>query len=120
MRIGELSRRSGLSRDTIRFYERNGLLSSAPSATATNDYRDYSEQTVERLVMITEAREAGFSVDDLRQLFTHLEAGAEGAFDADPFLDRKIAEVTKLIERSTRLLAMLENAKKAIQGPHGP
>jgi DNA-binding transcriptional MerR regulator len=116
MRIGELSRRSGLSRDTIRFYERNGLLSSAPSSGDTNNYRDYPEQALERLMMIGEAREAGFSVSELKLLFDHLESG--DAFEADGFLDRKIAEVAKLIERSTRLLAMLKRAKNALRGPH--
>jgi len=116
MRIGELARRSGLSRDTIRFYERSGLLSSSPASGGTNNYRDYPEATLERAVMITEAREAGFSISEIKLLFDHLETGE--AFEADQFLDRKIAEVSKLIERATRLLTMLRTAKKAIRGPH--
>ena len=100
MRIGELARRSGLSRDTIRFYERKGLLDSAPSRQKTNTYRDYPEESVERLEMITQARAVGFSVADLQKLTRHLNAMRTRAFDAEGFLDAKIAELRALIGRS--------------------
>lgn len=68
MRIGELATRSGLTRDTIRFYERNGLISSSPSESATNSYRDYPEEALTWLVFLTGAREAGLSIADLRDI----------------------------------------------------
>jgi len=47
MRIGELAKRSEVSRDTIRFYERNGLIFSMPSDSGTNSYREYFEERSE-------------------------------------------------------------------------
>jgi len=126
LRIGELSRRTGMARDTIRFYEREGLISSEMSVEPSNSYRRYDEALVDRLLMIAEARDAGFSVADLRRLFTGLDGMADGAFDAQDFMDKKIADLRALIARSKKLIAMLQAAKRAlassliVEGPsHG-
>ncbi len=118
MRIGELAKRTGLSRDTIRFYEKHGLIESVPDAEPTNTYRDYPEALVEQLAMIGEAREAGLSVADLAELTRHIDRSATEAFDAEAFLDEKIAEVTRTIEKAQRFLAFLEATKAALEvGP---
>lgn len=118
MKIGDLARRTDLSRDTIRFYERNGLILSAPSTARTNSYRNYAEATVERLAMIREAQAAGFSIADLQLFILQIEATPESDFDADDFLQRKIDEVTESIKRSRAFLEILKSAQKALQGPH--
>jgi len=64
MLIGELEKASGFSRDTIRFYERIGLIS-RPTRRA-NGYRDYSEQTLAELRFIRWARQLDFPLDDIR------------------------------------------------------
>lgn len=117
MRIGELAKRTGLTRDTIRFYERHGLIASQPSGEASNTYRDYPEELVERLDMIMQAREAGFSIADLQMLTSFLERPDSG-FDADEFLDDKIAEVEHTIHQARKLLALLRQTRNAIKaGP---
>ncbi len=62
MRIRELSKRTGLSDDTIRYYEAIGVLPS-PCRQA-NGYRDYSEADVERVRFVAGARRLGFSLKD--------------------------------------------------------
>lgn len=119
MRIGELAKRTGLSRDTIRFYERHGLILSLPSRDPGNNYRDYPDETVERLTMIVEARTAGFSVADLEKLIAHMEGGDLATFDADAFLAGKIAEVEQVVANAQRLLDILRATQQAIAGPHG-
>lgn len=118
MRIGELAKRTGLSRDTIRFYERHGLIESMPQAEATNTYRDYPDGLVEQLAMIVEAREAGLSVNDLTELTQHIARSHQYPFDAETFIDTKIAEVQRTIEQAQRFLAFLEMTKSAFA--HGP
>ena len=118
MRIGEVSRGTGLPRDTIRYYEREGLIGSDDPPQTSNSYRDYSEATVERLIMITEARSVGFSVEDLRRLFAGLDGMVATPFDAEGFLDGKIEELRALIERSRRLIQMLRATKAALAGPN--
>ncbi|MCB9992371.1 MAG: MerR family transcriptional regulator [Hyphomicrobiaceae bacterium] len=122
MRIGELAGATGLSRDTIRFYERHGLVASRPSPEPSNDYRDYPEELVERLDMILAAREAGLSIADLSTLFSHLESetAGDGGFDADRFIDDKIVELRKTIRQARKVLDLLMRTRQALdRGPAG-
>ena len=116
MRIGELAKRTGLSRDTIRFYEREGLIASEAPVEATNSYRDYPEALVERLKMIMEARDAGFSVSELAELVAFMAAAGTGGFDADDYLDEKIAKLKHTIAQAEKLLAVLQQTKDALAG----
>ncbi|HRI10041.1 MAG TPA: heavy metal-responsive transcriptional regulator [Nannocystaceae bacterium] len=66
MRIGEVARQSGLSVDTVRFYEREGLLGRVrrrPSGT-----REFGSETVQRLAFIRQAAALGFSLAEIREL----------------------------------------------------
>lgn len=114
MRIGELARRSGLTRDTIRFYEREGLVTSQPSVSDTNSYRDYPEDLVDRLEMIGEAQEAGLPLADLKVLLDTMEGRAHDGLDIDAFLDLRIAQVTQTISRARRCLQMLRATRDAL------
>ncbi|WP_296244221.1 MULTISPECIES: MerR family transcriptional regulator [unclassified Psychrobacter] len=66
MNIKELTETVGLSRDTIRFYEREGLIST-PSRKS-NGYRDYDNEIVEQLNMIVMVKELGFTLKEIREL----------------------------------------------------
>lgn len=118
MRIGELAKRTGLSRDTIRFYERHGLIRSEPGPDPTNSYRDYPEDLIERLDMIGQAQDAGFTIADLSLLISVFEGGVDPDFDTDGFLDAKIGAVEAVIARAERFLAVLKATRSALEGPH--
>lgn len=107
MRIGKLAKLSGLSRDTIRFYEREGLIASVPEEGSSNSYRDYPEDVLERLDVIGKAQDAGFSLADIKKL-TGFWDGQNQDFDGELFLDEKAEEVRKNIERAQAFLEMLE------------
>lgn len=66
MKIGELAKRSGLAASTIRFYEAKGLLKAVPRQT--NGYREYAPESLALLSIITSAQQAGFSLDEIRQV----------------------------------------------------
>ena len=68
MRIGALATATGLSRDTLRFYEQRGLIDSTRS---DNGYRQYTAATVELLGYIRTAQQLGFSLAEIHQ---HLPA----------------------------------------------
>lgn len=112
MRIGELSARSGLTRDTIRFYERNGLLTSAPGEEATNNYRDYSEHTLMLLQFLHGAREAGLSIADLRELSEALDKTC--AHD----VARQViqAKIDDLARKAGQIAAASDYLKQALAG----
>lgn len=69
MLIGELEKASGLGRDTIRFYEKRGLIT--PPLRHENGYRDYTEQTLAELRFVRRARELEFSLDEIREAMPH-------------------------------------------------
>ncbi len=114
MRIGELAKRSGLSRDTLRFYERQGLIGSAPEPGKTNNYRQYPDETLITLEWIAEAQAAGLTLAELTVLLGQLEADAGEDFDGFAFLDARIAEVEARIVRSKRFLATLMQTRDAL------
>jgi MerR family mercuric resistance operon transcriptional regulator len=63
--IGELSRRTGCNIETIRYYERIGLV---PPPPRNGRYRSFSDSDVARLMFVRRARELGFTLDDVRAL----------------------------------------------------
>lgn len=68
MRIGVLARESGASIDTIRYYEREGLLQ--PPRRRASGYRDYDAIALKRLRFIRQAKHLGFSLEDIHELLT--------------------------------------------------
>lgn len=70
--IGALARLCGVSRDTVRFYERKGLLP-RPRRTPSR-YRVYGQEDEARLRFIRHAQAIGLTLDDIRELLRHHEA----------------------------------------------
>jgi len=64
--ISEVARRAGVSVDTIRFYERRGLIN--PSSVRRSGYRVYDEQLVDDVLFIRKGRELGFTLKEIEQL----------------------------------------------------
>lgn len=114
MRIGELSKRTDLSRDTIRLYERYGLIASEPSQSASNNYREYPEGTDLTLELIGDAQAAGLTLADLRQFLNATEDLSAANFDGEAFLEQKIKMVEATITRSKRFLVTLKQTRDAL------
>lgn len=66
MLIQELSKKTGLSKDTIRYYEKIGLLPKAKRSS--NGYREYNENLIIKINMINIAKELGFSLSEIKEL----------------------------------------------------
>ena len=73
MKIGELSRLTGMATSAIRFYEASGLL--PPAERGANGYRQYGDAALQRLQMIQLGQSLGFGLDQMRELF---DAGGDG------------------------------------------
>ena len=105
MLIGELSKHSGFPRDTIRYYEKLGLISMA--VTRTNAYKNYPLEVLERLRQIRRLKECGFTLLEIKRLL--INAGDTHTCDDLPAqLIRKIAKIdekmTVLLEYKQSLL----------------
>jgi len=95
LQIGEIARRSGVSVDTVRYYERRQLL---PSAQRTGGgYRVFSPKAVDQIKFIKQAQELGFSLDEIKALLT--TGGAEECIQVRNLLGSKLAEVDPKIKR---------------------
>ena len=73
MRIGELARTLGVSADTVRYYEKEGLLSGP--ARAENGYRDYGAQDIEHLRLLLDLRRMDLPLDAAAQLASWCHSG---------------------------------------------
>lgn len=62
MLIGELAKRAGVSKDTIRLYERKGFITSTSVEAGSREYRDYPDETIETIQNIRQARLYGVSL----------------------------------------------------------
>ena len=91
MRIGELSRSSGCDVETIRYYEREGLLD-APTREA-NGYRRYDEGHVVQLNFVRHCRSLGMSLSDVRRLREFERNPSQDCDDINTLLDRQIAQI---------------------------
>lgn len=103
MRIGELSRRSGLSPSRIRFYEACGLLKGV--SRGPNGYRAYPAPAVLTLRLIVAAQDAGFSLEEIRHLVPK-----DVAWDREALLATlwtKVAEIQNTRERLAQTEAHL-------------
>lgn len=116
LRIGELAARCGVTRDTLRFYEREGLMP-RPRRTAAQ-YRVYSPADEQRLRFIRHAQELGLTLDDIGDLLRHHElrtpdecrrvaARLRRRIDA---IDRRIGELKAFRRRLAENLARCDQA----------
>jgi MerR family Zn(II)-responsive transcriptional regulator of zntA len=114
--IGRLALRAKVNVDTIRFYERQGLLS---CETKTDfGYRLYSDDALRRIAFIKRAQCCGFSLAEIRELLDMHKSDAASQADAYRLAARKQAELTRtmqVMERMSQALAsvLADNAKKA-------
>lgn len=102
--IGQLSRLSGAGVETIRYYEREGLISNPPRRAS--GYRQYPEDTLSRLRFIRHAKALGFSLKDIKELLELRVAPGTTCADIRKRADAKIADVRIKLE----MLRQIEQA----------
>ncbi|MDY0744528.1 Cd(II)/Pb(II)-responsive transcriptional regulator [Paucibacter sp. R3-3] len=109
MRIGELSRATGVDIETIRFYEKSGLLPGP--ARSDNGYRDYTQPHLERLAFIRHCRALDMPLADVTQLLESLDtqdparlASVDGLVDAQ--LGRVRARLASMKALEQQLVAL--------------
>lgn len=93
MRIGEIARKSGLSKDGIRHYEALGLLHSRPVQTGSRFYREYDDTTLERMALIALAKRLQFSLKELAEPLDLILSDQVSREDRSMRLAEKLAEV---------------------------
>lgn len=115
--IGQVARRAGVGVETVRFYEREGLLEEPPRRAS--GYRQYSEQVVKRLHFIKRAKQLGFSLKEISELLLLRVDAQTSCEEVKGRTEAKIAEVErKLVELQRMRQALLQVASLCTgQGP---
>lgn len=107
MNIGKLARAADTKAETIRYYERIGLLS-APPRTAGN-YRDYSATHVRRLIFTRRARDLGFSIEQIRALLDLTDHKDQSCEAVDAIAREHLTEVRRKLSDLGALRRELES-----------
>jgi len=111
MKIGELAKQTGLAASAIRFYESKGLLK--VGTRQSNGYREYPDDAVTVLRVITDAQHAGFSLDEIRQLMPD-DAASWKHDELIGALRKKISDIEALEQRLARSKAELHSLVQLI------
>ena len=88
--IGELAKATGVSTDTLRHYERKGVLH---SQRAGNDYRQYPEDALQRVRMVRQGLAIGFTLDELRSIFKVFDRGGAPCQQVRSLAANKLAQI---------------------------
>jgi len=100
MLINELSKKTGLSTHTIRFYEKSGLIEGKQDATVkSNNYFHYDDVTIEKLEFISDAKSVGFTIKEIGQII-------------DAWYNRKYTKKQKLEILDDKLISLEQKMKE--------
>ena len=113
MLIGELSKRSGFSRDTIRFYEKIGLIKLEDDSRDKYQFKDYSERVFRRLLVIRKMKDYGFTLQETRGLFILFEEGVLEPARGKRYVERKIWRIDQQINDLILMKAKLQEIMDA-------
>jgi MerR family mercuric resistance operon transcriptional regulator len=114
MKIGAAAAASGCHIETIRYYERIGLLPH-PARTG-GGYRDYLPKEVDRLRFITRGRELGFSLEEIRSLLMLSDDPALSCHDVDLLARHHLADIQQRMRELRRIARELERTIASCAG----
>jgi DNA-binding transcriptional MerR regulator len=116
MRVAELAAAAGVAPDTVRYYERTGLL--APPPRTPGGYRAFPESAVERLRFIQGCQRLGLRLKEIASLLTLRDTGECPCEPAEALLRRRIAEIDAETARLATLRAdLVHMVDSATDGP---
>ncbi len=113
MTIGRLARHAGVGIDTVRFYERRGLL--PEPARTPSGYRLYPRQTTARLRFIRRAKALGFTLDEIGSLLELQDVGGQKSMVKD-LTRRKLSEIDSKIKDLSRIRKVLSELERECSG----
>jgi MerR family copper efflux transcriptional regulator len=115
--IGQVARQAGVGVETVRFYERQGLIHEPPRRDS--GYRQYSLDTVARLRLIRRAKELGFSLKEIKELLALRADRTTTCADIKGRAEAKITDIEAKIQSLQRIKRALKRVTKDCSG-RGP
>jgi DNA-binding transcriptional MerR regulator len=111
LRIGEIAREVGVSPDTIRHYERVGVLPHPPRTLA--GYRRFSAETIERVRLVRRALAIGFSLAELARILKVRDAGGVPCKSVHTLAKQKLQSLKEQIADLIRLRGQMESVLRS-------
>ncbi len=108
MQVLDLAKRLGVTPETVRFYTRNGVLK--PAINPDNGYRLYREREFQRLRFVLNARQLGFSVDDIQEILSHADQDESACGTVRRLIEKRLEETEKRFEETRRLRDRMKQA----------
>ena len=112
--IGQVARRAGVGVETVRFYEREGLLEEPPRRES--GYRQYGEDIVARLQFIRRAKELGFTLNEIKELLSLRLDPSTTCAEVKDRAQAKIADIEQKIRTLQRMKKALVRLTRACSG----
>ncbi|MCP3696947.1 MAG: Zn(2+)-responsive transcriptional regulator [Aliivibrio sp.] len=113
--IGELAKRCNVTNDTLRFYEKNGLL--IPSGRSSSGYRLYNDDNLAQIRFILKAKQLGLMLDEIQELLDiRLEATKHSCAEVKAITQTKLNTIDKKIEQLTEIRTALKRINDACCG----
>ncbi|GHC01145.1 heavy metal-responsive transcriptional regulator [Thermomonas carbonis] len=116
MKIGELAKRADVPIDTVRYYEREGLI--PPPIRRASGYRDYVDADVDRLRFMRRAKGLGFTLHEIRDLLSLTAMSGDDMAALNAQTQAKLRDVEERIHSLTRIREALKSLVTACPG-HG-
>ncbi|MFN6963631.1 MAG: heavy metal-responsive transcriptional regulator [Pyrinomonadaceae bacterium] len=110
LKIGEVSKLSGIGVEALRFYEKSGLLD-RPGRTYSG-YRVYDESVLERLEFVKKAQVLGFTLDEIKELIAHKQNGQSPCKEVRAIVRERLEELNERIEQ---LISYRDELKAALK-----
>lgn len=112
--IGKLARSAGVGVETLRFYERKGLLAKPPRSRS--GYRAYPREALRRVLFIRRAKDLGFTLREIAELLSLRVHPRKSCADVRAIARERIADVDARIAELARIKAALERLERACRG----
>jgi MerR family copper efflux transcriptional regulator len=115
MLINELSKRTGITTHTIRFYEKSGLIKGIRDENVkSNNYFHYNEETVEKLELIRDAKAIGYTIYEIAQLIDAWYSNKLSKDEKLAFLDKKLISLDQKIKDLKEMKRLISEYKKDV------
>ena len=119
MRIGELSKHTGFQVETLRYYEKQGLLE--PVSRTESGYREYDKESLKQLHFIHQAKSVGFSLNEISELLTlRVERDQHSCGDVKTIAEQKLEQIENKINELYKMRDALHKITDACCGGSEP
>jgi MerR family transcriptional regulator, copper efflux regulator len=99
MLIGELAKQAGVSKDTIRFYEKLGLIVATEREAGSRYYKEFAEDTIERLNIIKQGQSLGFTLNEMKELAELWASSAVPRYEQLSIIEGKLEQITEKLRQ---------------------